>query len=444
MILNENEAKNLLTKILSYSKADSISATLTGSNTFNLRFALNSLTTNGFSDGLNVSVTSDIGKKSGNVSINKFDDKSIKEAVEKSEEIAKLCPDNLEFMPPLGAQEYLKAINYSQETEKLNHTNRAAHLAYIIQKSLEKGVVSAGYFEDGLSFTAVMTSNGLFAYNKNTGCNFSATVRSEDGTGSSRVEKSYVNVKDLNSKRLTDIAIQKCKVSAKPAELKPGRYTVILEPAAAADMIALALNFMGARAADEGRSFFTKKGGGNKIGEKLVGDKVTIYSDPSDPKSPSIPFTSEGYPRTRIVWFENGVLANLHRPRFWAKEKGAQVVPYPSNLIMQGGTKSLKQLVSETESAILITRFWYIRTVERKTMLLTGLTRDGLFEIKDGKIYRSVKNFRFNESPIGVLSNLIDFGKAEKAVGSENETLQIFVPPLKVNDFNFSSLSDAI
>ena len=444
MILNENEAKNLLTKALSYSKADSISATLTGSNTFNLRFALNSLTTNGFADGLTISITSDIGKKSGNVEVNKFDDKSIREAVEKSEEIAKLSPDNLEFMPPLGAQVYPNAINYSPDTEGMNHNKRAGNLLYIIQQSVNKGVISAGYFEDGVSFTAVMTSNGLFAYNKNTGCNFSSTVRTKDGTGSSRVEKSYVNIKNLNSKRLTDIAIRKSILSSKPAELKPGKYTVILEPSAAADMIALALNFMGARAADEGRSFFTKKGGGNKIGEKLVNDKVMIYSDPADRNAPSITFTSEGYPRTKTVWFENGVLNNLHRPRFWAKEKGESIVPFPSNLIMKGGTKSLKQLVSETESAILVTRFWYIRTVERKTMLLTGLTRDGLFEIKDGKLFRSIKNFRFNESPISVLSNLVDFGIAEKAVGSEVESLQIFVPPLKVNDFNFSSLSDAI
>jgi predicted Zn-dependent protease len=444
VILSENEARNLLVKVLSFSKADSVSATLTGSNDFNLRFALNSLTTNGFADGLTVSITSNIGKKSGNAELNKFDDKSIREAVEKSEEIAKLSPDNLEFMPLLAPQEYQKAANYSPDTDGLNHIKRAGYLEYIIQKSLNTGVISAGYFSNGVSFTAVMTSSGLFAYNKSTGCNFSSTVRTKDGTGSSRVEKSYVNIKDLNSRRLSDVVINKSILSAKPAELKPGRYTVILEPSAAADMIGFALNFMGARAADEGRSFFTKKGGGNIIGEKLANEKVTIYSDPSDPKAPSIPFTGEGYPRTKIVWIENGVLANLHRPRFWAQEKGAPVVPYPSNLIMKGGAKSLKKLVSETESAVLVTRFWYIRTVERKTMLLTGLTRDGLFEIKDGKIYRSVKNFRFNESPVNVLSNLVDLGRAEKAVGSEIENLQIFVPPLKVNDFNFSSLSDAI
>jgi predicted Zn-dependent protease len=111
---------------------------------------------------------------------------------------------------------------------------------------------------------------------------------------------------------------------------------------------------------------------------------------------------------------------------------------------MHGGDKSLEQMISETDNAVLVTRFWYIRTVEPKTMLLTGLTRDGVFVIKNGKISRPVKNFRFNESPVNILKNIVDIGKPEKAVGSETDDFPIFVPPLKVSNFNFSSLSDAI
>src|SRR4030095_1478719 len=444
MILSESESKNLLTKVLNNSTADSVLATLTGENVYNLRFARNSLTTDGFSDSLSLSVSSNIGKKTGALSTNKFDEESIKAAVAKSEEIAMYSPDNKEFMPPLGMQTYSEANNYAADTENLKAGDRSEMLSYIINGSDRKDVVSAGYLEDAVSFTSVMSSNGLFAYNKETDAGFSATSRTKDGTGSSRFEKIYVDINDLPYKKLSDWVIDRSKLSLNPAELKPGRYTVILEPSAAADMIDLCLNFMGSRGADEGRSFFSKPGGGNLIGEALADSRVNIYSNPTDLNAPSIPFTSEGQPRNRISWFENGVLKNLHRNRFWAEKTNTESIPYPSNVIMQGSNKSTEQLISESENAVLVTRFWYIRTVEPKTMLLTGFTRDGVFEIKNGKISRPVKNFRFNESPMNILKNIVDIGRPEKSVGSETGDFPIFVPALKISNFNFSSLSDAI
>jgi predicted Zn-dependent protease len=273
---------------------------------------------------------------------------------------------------------------------------------------------------------------------------FSTTVRTKDGSGSSRSQKQYVNVNNLDSRKLSERAIERSVRSVNPKELSPGKYTVILEPAATADMIAYCTYFMDARSADEGRSFFSKSGGGNKIGDTLIDTRATIYSDPTDVKAPSIPFNWEGMPRNKTFWFENGVLRNLTRSRFWAEKTGQPAVPFYSNLIMEGTDKTLDQMIESTDYGILVTRFWYIRTVDPRTVLLTGLTRDGLFEIKDGKIAGPIKNFRFNESPIAVLSNIIEIGQAENAVGAETENLQINVPALKVKDFNFSSLSDAI
>lgn len=444
MILSENEAKNLLTKILGYSKADSVEATLSGSNSYNLRFARNSLTTNGFTDGLTLSLSSNIGKKTGSVSTNKFDEESLKEAVKNSEEIAVLSPDNKEFMPPLGMQTYSTAGNYSADTENLNSDNRSSLVSYVLNTAVNNDVICAGFEEDEVYFTAVISSNGLFAYNKGTNAKFSSTIRTKDGTGSSRFEKIYTDVTKLEYKRLSDKAVERSKLSINPEEIKPGRYTVILEPSAAADIISLCLNFMGSRGADEGRSFFSRPGGGNLIGDTIAGSNVNIYSDPSDINAPSVPFTGGGEPRGRIDWIENGVLKNLHRGRFWAEITSQPSVPYPSNIIMRGTEKTLDEMISESDNAILVTRFWYIRTVDPKTMLVTGLTRDGVFEIKNGKITRPVKNFRFNESPVNVLKNLLDIGKSEKSVGTETDEFPIFVPPLKVANFNFSSLSDAI
>jgi predicted Zn-dependent protease len=444
MILNEEDAKKLLEKILKYSKADSIDLTLKGSNSYNLRFAINSLSTDGFADSLSLFITSNFGKKSGSVSLNKFSNEDIRAAIEKSEKIAAISPDNNEFMPPLTPQTYLKSNNYSKETEIIDPSFRASQIEHVINESMNRDLLSAGFFEDEVSFTSVMNSNGLFAYNQGTMAGFSTTVRTKDGTGSSRAQKQFVNVKNLNTRLLSDTVIERSMRSINPKELSPGKYTVILEPAAVADMVTYWGYFMDARSADEGRSFFSKTGGGNKIGEALIDRRAVIYSDPTDVKAPSIPFNSEGVPRNKTYWFENGVLINLMRGRFWAQKMGQPVVPYPSNLIMEGTNKTLDEIIASTNYGILVTRFWYIRTVDPRTILLTGLTRDGLFEIRDGKIIGSVKNFRFNESPINMLSNILDIGKAENAVGSETGNFQLHVPALKIKDFNFSSLSDAI
>jgi len=444
LLLDDNEAKRLLEKISKVSSAESITLNLTGRNTYNLRFAVNSITTNGFADSLSLNITSNFGRKKGSISVNKFDDESIKAAVLRSEEIANLSPDSIEFMPPLGEQQYLPANNYNSDTESLNSEKRAVYLSNVIEKAIKNDVISAGYFEDETAFTSVYTSNGLYAYNKRSMAGFSATVRTKDGTGSGRFDKSYVNINKLEYDKLSDWVIERSLLSINPAELKPGKYTVILEPSAAADMAGLCINFMNSRQADEGRSYFSKRGGGNLIGEEMVNKNVLLYSDPSDPGAPAVPFNSEGLPRNKIIWFKNGKLINLHSNRYWAEKNSRPIIGFPSNLIMQGSDKSLEQMISETDYAILITRFWYIRTVDPKTMLVTGLTRDGVFEIKDGKINRPVKNFRFNESPINVFKNVIDIGIAEKSSTAENDNLQFSIPPLKVADFNFSSLSDAI
>ncbi|HEY3250906.1 MAG TPA: metallopeptidase TldD-related protein, partial [Ignavibacteria bacterium] len=385
MILDENESNRLLEKIQKYSTADSVVLTLRGGNTYNLRFAVNSVTTNGFSDSLSVTITSNFGKKVGTVTLNKFDDESIQSAVFKSEQIARLSPDNKEFMTPLTPQTYMEAKNYSPNTENLKSNDRASYLSYIIDESVKNNVISAGYFENSTNFTATKNSNGLFVYNKNTIGGLSSTVRTKDGTGSGRFEKQYVNIKKLDYKPLSDWVTKRSLLSRNPAEIKPGHYTVILESSAVADMVSLCLAFMNSRSADEGRSFFSKSDGGNKIGEELVSKKVLLYSDPADDHAPSITFTSEGLPRNKAIWFEDGILKNLHRNRFWAEKTGSPAIAFPSNLVMAGSNKSLDKLISETDYAILVTRFWYIRTVEPRTMLLTGLTRDGVVEIKAGK-----------------------------------------------------------
>jgi predicted Zn-dependent protease len=241
--------------------------------------------------------------------------------------------------------------------------------------------------------------------------------------------------------------MQKALASVNARALEPGKYTVILEPAAAVDLLGNMMRSMDARNADEGRSFLSKKGGETRLGEKLFDERVTIYSDPTNIEIPGSPFAGgggrfggggvDGRPQEKVTWVENGVVKNMYYSQFWAQKKGVKSVAPPSGIIMVGGTESLAEMIKNTEKGILVTRFWYIRAVDPQTLLYTGLTRDGTFYIENGKIKYPVKNFRFNESPVIMLNNLEAMGAPQRISGN-------LIPPLKIRDFTFSSLSDAV
>lgn len=234
----------------------------------------------------------------------------------------------------------------------------------------------------------------------------------------------------------------KANASKGAKAIEPGKYTVILEPVAATYMLENMFRF-DARSAEEGRSFLSKKGGGTRLGEQLVDPKVNIYSDPFNPDLPGSTWGGDGLPRERTSWIENGVVKNLSYSRYWAQKKGVKPVPGPSNIIMDGGTQTLEELIKSTEKGILVSRLWYIRMVDPQSLLLTGLTRDGTFYIENGKIMFPVKNFRFNESPVIMLNNLEALGKQERSISVESYRSYL-IPPMKIRDFTFSSLSDAV
>jgi predicted Zn-dependent protease len=227
--------------------------------------------------------------------------------------------------------------------------------------------------------------------------------------------------------------------------IEPGRYTVVLEPTAVANLVQLIAGSLGARNADEGRSFFSKPGGGNKIGMKVLDERVTLSSDPFDPETPGAPFTGDGTPVGPTTWIEKGVVKNLAYDRYWAQKNNATPSSV-SGLRMSGGTASIEDMIASTARGLLVTRLWYIRGVDPRTILFTGLTRDGTFLIENGKITRAVKNLRWNESPIFMLNNLEAMGVPVRVSASEDGSpgQAIVVPPVKARDFNFTSTSDAV
>jgi predicted Zn-dependent protease len=442
-ILTKDEAQTLLKKVLSYSKADECEVNLFGGQDGNIRYARNAVSTSGLVNQRTIVVASAFGKQLGTATINEFDDASLEKVVRRSEELARLAPENPEFVSFLGPQKYAESKTFVQATAAITPKQRTDLIAESLEIAKASKTVAAGLLQDNSGFAAMMNSKGLFAYNTATNVAFNVTVRTEDGKGSGYATRGYNDITRLSVKTATQIAVDKGLKSAAAKAIEPGKYTVILEPAAAAVLLERITFGLDARQADEGRSYLSKPGGQSRLGEKLVDERVTIYSDPLHPEMPTNTWNNDGRPREKVMWIEKGVVKNLSYTRFWAQQKGVKAIPAPNAIIMEGGTKSLEDMIKGTKKGILVTRLWYIRDVDPQTLLLTGLTRDGTFYIENGKIQYPIKNFRFNESPVIMLNNLEELGKPERTVSVESD-LNFVLPPMKIRDFTFTSLSDAV
>lgn len=439
LMLSRDQAQALIDRIVRLSRADEIQVNLSDGDEKNIRFADNRITTSGSASDLSVRVSSAFGKRAAVTSTNDITDEGLERAVRQSEALARLAPENPEKMPLLGPQRYADTRSHFASTANVTAAARAQAAGIALDAARRAGdLTAAGLLMTTAGMTAIGNNKGLFAYRPSTSVDFSETVRTADGTGSGWAGANHPDWSKVDFRRVSDAAIQKARLSRNPRPIEPGEYTVVLEPQAAADLIGLMDNAFDSRSAEEGRSAFAKQGGGTRVGEKIVDERVTMISDPADPQLLGSPFDGEGVPLGRQVWIENGVLRNLYSSRFWAQKQGREPTGNASSLKMLGGDQTLEQIIATTERGVLVTRFWYIRPVNPRTLLYTGLTRDGTFWIENGKIARSINNMRFNESPLFLLRDLDAIGEAVRVSNG------VVMPSLRVRNFTFSSLSDAV
>lgn len=442
MILEEKELKALLEKIISENPGQSLSLGISSSETGSTRFADNAISTNGVTNGLNLSVEVLKGKKKGIVILNELSPEKIRDGVARADAIADIVPENIETMPMLGPQTYPPTPPlYYRQTAEYSPKGRVDAIAAVIDRAKKDGLTAAGFFETSSGTYAGLNSLGQYYFVPYSRAGFNTTFRSEGGSGWAAADEE--NVEKLAVEALAERALRTSLDSRGAKPLAPGKYTVILEPAAVADLVAFMMYNFSAREADEGRSFLSKEGGKNRLGDKLLTSKITIWSDPAFAALPAAPLGDDGLPQQKTVWIEKGVVKNLITTRYWAEKTGRKPVSFPPNILMEGGQGSVEDLVGSTEKGVLVRRLWYIRDLNPMILLLTGLTRDGVFRIEKGRISHPVNNFRFNESPVNVLRNIVAMSKAGRAVGGETGQ-SCFVPALKVKEFNFSSVSDAV
>jgi predicted Zn-dependent protease len=442
--LNQEEAKRICDRVLGFSRADECRVVIDGSRTGNIRYAQNSVSTAGLTENTQLTVSVAFGKRQGTASINEFDDKSLERAVRRAEDVARLAPENPEFMPAIGKQSFKQSNTFSAATAAIDPGYRAEVASHSIVAGRKSKLVTAGYFVDTTGFQTIANSNGVFGHQEFTDLDFTCTARTEDGRGSGWVTRSASDARQFDPREASAVAIEKALRSVDAKALEPGRYTVILEPAATSELIGRMFGAFDARRADEGRSFLSKKGGGNRLGEKLFDEQVNIWADPWDKDVPVRPWDTESMlPRERTDVVKNGKIVALDYSRYWAQKQNARATARHGNMIMSGGSKSLEELIASTKKGVIVTRTWYIRLVDPQSLLLTGLTRDGTFYVENGKIKHPIKNFRFNESPVSMLNNVDEMGKPQ-IIGGDEVRYQMLIPPMKIRDFNFTSLSDAV
>jgi len=417
---------------------------MVSSSTFALtRFANNAIHQNVSEESTTLSVRAVTDGRMARASANKFDEQSIRQTCEGVLALARLQPAVPELLPMPGPQTYRAVNRFFTETAELSPATRAATIASVIKRAEKNRLTAAGIFSSGTSAHGIFNSRGLSAFHEETLAEFSVTMLGREGSGWAKKTSPYWA--ELEAQELAERAAQKALQSKKPQEIAPGKYTVILEPAAVLDLLAfLVLDFSGL-AVQEQRSCLT-----GRVGEKVFGDNISLRDDVFHPSQTGAPFDGEGIPRQRVAILERGVVKNLVYARQTAHKMGTQPTGHgfplpndvgeaPLNIVMEGGRSSLEDMVKSTPQGLLVTRFWYIREVDPYQKILTGMTRDGTFWIEDGKVRRGVKNLRFNQSIVEMLRQAEMLGQPQRAAGEES--FEMVVPPMKIREFNFSSLT---
>lgn len=436
-------ADDLVARVGALAKGAEVIASVREGRAQNVRFAAGDITTSGSAETDSVSLTVAIGKRHAMARTNQTSPDALDALAMRAVEMAKLAPDDPEWMPVMGPSKTIPAARepdpstLARSPESLAAAARAA-----IELGAASGVTTAGFVSSRGHTRSLATSAGFSASYGWSGASYTVTARTSDGTGSGWGAADETRAADLDAKTATRVAIDKANKSRAPTALEPGRYDVVLEPAAVGTLIGFLLDGMDARAADEGRSFFSRKDK-SAVGEALFSKDVTLRSDPHDPRMPGATFDSEGVTIAATDWIREGTLATLRASRYWAEKKGTRATGEHDTLELSGGrAEGASELVKGITRGLLVTRFWYCRWLDRKELMVTGLTRDGVFLVENGAITRPVNNFRFNDSPARMLANVLGMTASTVRVPEWDGVVRM--PAVAARAFNMASVSAAV
>jgi len=462
-MLTQKQAGEIFDRIRALSSGDEIEVLFSGGKFALTRFANNTIHQNVSEENHVVSVRTAFGQRTARATTNKFDDESLRLVVKNSEALARVQHPDPDLLPmpdsrsaggtgegPASAQ-----TRHFENTAEVTPELRAEGVRKIVAVADRHKLTSAGVFSSGEYFEGVFNSRGLSRWHTQTSAEVSVTMLAADSSGWQKANSA--DVANIDPLRLGEIAAQKAVGSAHPKEVPAGKYTVILEPAAVLDIVGFMFwDYSGTAILDQ-RSFLT-----GRIGTRLFGENITVLDDVAHPLQAGSPFDGEGVLRKRVALVENGVVKRVVYARATAERmkrsdhKGAvglieptghgfslpnEMGEMPLNIVFApaGDPQTVGQMIASTERGILVTRLWYIREVEPFEKMLTGMTRDGTFLVENGRVVGGVRNFRFNESLIHMLSNVEAMGVPVRSCGEES--FDMVVPAMKVNDFNFTEVT---
>ncbi len=440
---DDGELRRLAQRVLRYSEADETEVHIDFGADALTRFANNTIHQNVAERGINISVRTVFDGRTARASTNKIDDESLRRVVAASAALARSQPKNPDLLPMPGPQKYARVSRYFEATAGATPQDRAVAVARVTELAEQNKQTAAGIFSTGASVTAIANSKGLFGSYRQSRSEFSVTILEQDSSGWAKA--GATDRSQIDTEALAQRASEKAAASRHPKEVEPGRWTVILEPAAVLDLVGfLFYDFAGTAVRDQ-RSCFN-----NRMGKRVMGENITIHDDVTHLLQAGPPFDGEGIPRQTVLLVDRGVPTNLVYSRATAKKMKAEATGHglplptqdgeaPFNLVFAGGNTPLEMMIATTDRGILLTRLWYIREVDPYEKILTGMTRDGSFLIENGRISTGIRNFRFNQNLLEMLANVGQLSPAVRAAGEES--FEMVVPAMKVRDFHFTEVT---
>lgn len=437
------ELRLIVDKIFRLSEADETEVSLDTGVDALTRFANNVIHQNVAEESLSISVRTVFDGRTARATTNKTDDESLRRVVAASSTLARCQPRNPDLLPMPGPQKYARVARFFEATGTATPQDRARIVAAVCKTAEQLDETAAGIFSTGAFRSVLANSKGLFAEHEQTRAEFSVTMMGADSSGWAKANAPDISA--LDPVALAQRAAEKSVQSRAPRSLDPGRYTVILEPSAVLDLVGfLFYDFAGTAVLDR-RSCLNER-----MGKQVFGHNINLWDDVTHALQLGAPFDGEGIPRQRVKLVDAGVPKNLVYSRATARKMKTKPTGHslplpnewgeaPMNLVLDGGKASLDAMIGSTDRGILVTRVWYVREVDPYQKILTGMTRDGTFLIEGGRVAHGIRNFRFNESMLELLSKVETLGAAVRASGEE--AFEMVVPPMKVRDFHFTELT---
>lgn len=439
--LTQEEALALIEFAIAQSQADGVFVSLNASETALSRFSENQISQNVRKNTFSLSVTSYFGQRNASAATTELDQDAIAQTLRRAEELARIAPVDPEWVELLPPQTYSdRTPAFDEATATLSPLKKGEIIQQVCSLSQDAGVNGSGTLSTKVSLFALGNSAGLRGCDRTTEADFSFTARIDDGSSWNRC--TAWSIDQLPITELTEQVIERAIASRNPQTIEPGDYTVIFEPSALPSLLISVIWNLDARAADEGRSFMSRsddsgKPIGNKVGEQLFNPILQIRRDAAHPLLQGSRFFGNGLSNENLDIIKDGIPQTLSYSRYWAKEQGKEPTGSMSPIVMAGSDQSVADLIANTERGILVSRAWYVRYVNPRTLEVTGMTRDGTFLIENGKISHPIKNLRFNQCLPEMLHNLVAVSQAKRCGGS-------VIPGCKVENFHFSSITDSI